>query len=111
MKTPQLRAIRQAQGMSQLALARRAGVHRTIISRLEHGRDSFRPTVQKLAAALAIAPAQFVLEGASASTRVCAQCQRPFESTYAHAVYCSDRCRQRAHRQRKARGIDLTYQT
>lgn len=35
---------------------------------------------------------------------VCEQCEKPFETSRSHAVYCSGRCKQAAYRARKKRG-------
>ena len=106
MKTPRLRAFRWARGLSQDALAELAGVHRVTVSRLETGHDGFRPTIQKLAAALGVPREHLVGAAAdSPTTRACPQCYRPFAPLDNRAVYCSSACRQLAYRERKARGM------
>lgn len=58
-----LRAMREAAGLSQLALAPAAGLSHEAISLLEHGhRAPQAATVHKLALALGVSPAQFVAQ-------------------------------------------------
>jgi transcriptional regulator with XRE-family HTH domain len=60
-----LRRIRRAAGLSQVALSDRCGLHFTEISRLERGvRDPQLTTIVKLARGLEIAPAE-LLDGVS----------------------------------------------
>lgn len=52
-----VRALRQASGLSQEALAERAGIHRTYVSSLEQGRRNVGlDNIMKLAAALDVSP-------------------------------------------------------
>ncbi len=60
MKTPQLRATREAKVLTQEELAKKAGVSRITVSRLENGHDAYPATIRKLATALGVEPAQLV---------------------------------------------------
>lgn len=57
-----LNSVRRASGLSQERLANKAGMHRTEIGLLEHGRRVPRiDTVAKLARALGIGPAELLV--------------------------------------------------
>jgi transcriptional regulator with XRE-family HTH domain len=60
MQLPQFRGIREAQGLSQRALAARAQVNLTTISRIERGAGAQRYTVYQLAQALGVEPGQLL---------------------------------------------------
>jgi len=62
---PTLAACRRAAGLSQPALARRAGMARETLSRIEHGRRAAPDTISRLAAALAL-PVGALMEDAGA---------------------------------------------
>jgi transcriptional regulator with XRE-family HTH domain len=109
MKIPGLRALRQARGLSQDALATHAGVHRTTVIRLEEGQEGQARTITKLLAALGIPRRQltrdwFPPEPAAPGTRLCISCRRRFALRYRKQIYCSPTCRHRAYRARKALG-------
>lgn len=56
-----LRLLREATGMSQLALAAATGLTHEAISRLEHGQPApYAETVRRLAQALGVAPERFI---------------------------------------------------
>ena len=56
-----VRALREAKGMSQEALADAAGLHRTHISLVERGQRSARlETIARLAVALGVQPARLM---------------------------------------------------
>ena len=56
-----LRALRADRGLSQVALAERAGIARTYLARLELGQqDPTLATVEKLAKALRVKPARLL---------------------------------------------------
>ena len=60
---PHLRELRQSKGLSQRELGRRAGVSPGTIYRNECGlRGAYAVTVQKLASALGVSPADLVRE-------------------------------------------------
>ena len=66
-KLPRLRAVRKAKMLSQDDLARRAGLSRPTISRVEAGEEARFVTVRKLAEALGVEPIELTGEGQGAS--------------------------------------------
>ncbi|HEU5382321.1 MAG TPA: helix-turn-helix transcriptional regulator [Ktedonobacteraceae bacterium] len=57
---PQLADLRKQVGLSQRALARRAGLSMQTISRLEHGANARYDTIELLAQALDVLPARLI---------------------------------------------------
>lgn len=62
-KAPRLRAIRESKPLTQEELAKKAGVSRLTISKIEGGNAAFPSTIRKLAEALSVEPNQLVREG------------------------------------------------
>ncbi len=65
MNVPRLRAIREQHGVTRRQLAQRARLHHRTIVRLELGDNARHLTVQRLAAALGVTPADLLNTTAS----------------------------------------------
>ena len=53
--------LRVNQGLTQRALARKAGISNAILARIEHGRSARPPTLKKLADVLGVKPVDLLL--------------------------------------------------
>jgi transcriptional regulator with XRE-family HTH domain len=105
MKLPCLRLLREACGLSQLALAELSGVSRRTVLRLEAGGEGNLETALKLAGAFGVQWTDLARVPTAEDAEVrahwsCVQCGQPFALKGRPARYCSNACRERAFRRR-----------
>lgn len=88
-----LREWREAMGLSQGELAKRAGVARPTVNAIENGRQPPRPTtIRKLAEAMGLPPVAFYLKPSEATEIVAA-----YVRSFFHSLTSKERVRQEEH--------------